>query len=243
MEEQAAKRQRLSVPVLASSPETETKVMAIEISTIQQRFDLPRWITDAFTLTCELSSSELKSEVEAFAAAIADRQLLNPLTELPAKYQNLRGEQCSYLASDSFGKDEGLTVNGVPKDKWSDILEDQADHPTWRKWLLLALYKGQPYGAVFVFHDPKLDSLWMQGISQLDIPAHYRLSSGNHLCPTLNEMLIPRVEQAARELGCKNVVCRPINGQDQHLVRFGFGSTASETSVCAFSKPTFGLAL
>lgn len=200
---------------------SETRV--VEISTIEQRAELPTWIADAFTLPKSMTKDELAAKVKEFALAIGDDQPLGKLHKLDNYYGKLRDEQCVYLASDRFGYSPCLSVNGLPKSQWCEVIKEQKEYPNWRKWLVLALYKGQPFGAVFVFHDQGLpDSLWMQGIAQFDIPAHYRLSSGKHIEPTLNEMLLPAVQEFAETLGCRYVYCNPINGQQRRVLAFGF---------------------
>lgn len=206
-----------------SQPSQPSGTAVVEISTIAQRAELPDWIADAFTLPKSMSQDQLLAKIQEFALAIGNDQSLGKLRKLDPYYGKLREEQCVYLASDRFGYSPCLSVNGLPKSRWSEVIKEAKDYPNWRKWVLVALHKGQPFGAVFVFHDQALpDSLWMQGIAQFDVPAHYRLCSGNHISPTLNEMLLPAVKQLALDLGCKFVYCNPINGQNQRVLKFGF---------------------
>jgi hypothetical protein len=230
--------------LIQESPETETCTRVYEVTTPEQRKLVPDWIVDAICMPeaqSRKTPATFNEELRKFALALGETipPVWSTNTHDFPNYSELRGEQIWYLIVGWEYKPR-YTFDAIPHRFWDKLMNklffqsSKKINSNWRKWMVVALIRGQPYGAVFVFADES-DSLWMQGISQFFIPAAYRRLARNRFEKTLNELLLPAVESLALSIGKKYVYCKPLWNQTPNLVRFGF-----EEAICPMGENARG---
>lgn len=86
-------------------------------------------------------------------------------------------------------------------------------------WMITAKLNGHLYGLTFVFHNPKLSNVVMQGISRSFAASLIEILRPGTLLtlPRLNSLLLPAVEALAKNLSINKISVVPIGNQGKIL--------------------------
>lgn len=210
--------------------------ISTEIYHINGKTEIPEWILNAsgnfkYHMRTLYNHQPFRESLESFSNNIfgvnlIDYEKLNELYHDNKSYFNdleaLANEQSHYL-NIVFKDPFGISIPNIV----------DADCDTY---VIATKLNDEPYGAIFAFkNNNNSTDIMIQGISKFVPAGTFQLlrPEESKTLPRLNSILMPKVEELARELGVKRITVAPFDQQGEILQKYyGFYPIDSKDYTC-----------
>ncbi len=167
----------------------------------------------------------LLNSIEIIAGRWPNELYKNPLFQegLTSFSENLFGEDLVVLNKfpDLYKENKEL-LDGMRRVISEQDTYLQKTEPDCDAYVVAAKVNDEPYGAIFAFTNKNSDDLMIQGVSKFIIPMVFSLFRPDEgkILPRLNSLLVPAVEELAKELHRKRIIVIPLRHQGKILQKY-----------------------
>lgn len=100
------------------------------------------------------------------------------------------------------------------------IYNTSNNYGDYNTWIIIAYLNDEPYGAVFLFQNKKNKQIYrFQGIAKYYEAIIFSLLHPKHKLISINELLIPFIEEFVKKIGGKKIYVNPIGIQYETLIK------------------------
>lgn len=223
----------------------ETSTSIYPVNRLEDLKLLPEWVIDSLAHPATIISdlSWLKEKTTQFASEIFEEEYdfdqkiedLDPYEIKDILYIN--SEQRNYLYR--------MVYNTTKEELYERLYRNYKDNYIREYgceiWFIISKINDQPFGGVFVFHQPNSKEIMIQGISKFIVPTVLSMIDPVLMSklPRLNSLVMPSIETIAKMIGAQRVVVNPIGKQGDILIKhYGFYPIEPREKICSLTSIT-----